>query len=139
MDKYGAFVAKRKQEIFEDLLAGNEPRIGEFSSSVLKECRTKGKPQMGAAVPQPHQITLEFVYSDPVTGATILPVVIPSPERIVWMPVPEWVVENIWQGEVSGRFCFESEALEHLDRLKGDLEPARNAVLFGPSSPTRRE
>lgn len=125
-----AFTASKKRAIFEDLLAGREPGEGSYDPGLLREGRTKGKPQMGGAVYTPDEIRLEFIYPDPVQGSVVLTVSIPAPERIVSMPVPSWVVENVWQGEVLGSYHFESEAGRLVAEFQSLLLPENNSAAF---------
>lgn len=132
------FVAAHKRSIWDDLIASRDPGVGIFDAALLTEGRTKGKPQIGTAVFTPTTITLEFIYS---AGAdtTVFPVQIESPERIVFLPVPGWVVETIWQGDISGSFHFESDARRLVDQFLAELEPEPNRRLFERPMPTRRE
>lgn len=133
------YTAQKKRAVFEDLLAGREPAEGAFDAKVLAEARVKGKPQMGTTVYHPDAIELQFIYSDPKSSATVLRVTVPSPERIVFLPVPGWVIESIWQGEISGSYHFERDAEELVKAFGELLEPDANRALFGPKPPTRRE
>jgi hypothetical protein len=134
-----AFVSEKRAKIFEELLQGLAPSEGDFSEELLKEGRVKGKPQMGTTRFEPTSIVLEFIYPDPRTSATILPVRIVTPERILFMPVPDWVVESIWQGEIDGTYHFESEAAQLLAVYAASLEAEANGKWFGPRPATRRE
>jgi hypothetical protein len=125
-----AFTASKKRAVFEDLQAGREPREGKYDPDLLREGRTKGRPQMGGAVYTSDEIRLEFIYPDPVQGSVVLTVAIPAPERIVAMPVPSWVVEHVWQGEVLGSFHFESDARRLLEEFRSLLEPVNNIAAF---------
>src|SRR3712207_3778266 len=102
------------------------PSEGEFSQELFQQAKVKGLPQLGATRYEQDSIYLEFIYQDSVTGTQVFTVRLASPERIVFMPVPEWVVENIWQGDVDGTFHFESEAMELLESLRSDLQPEQN-------------
>ena len=127
-----AFVAERKRALFEDLQADLAPREGAFDETLLRKARTTGKPQMGTVRYEPDAVTLEFIYPDPNGAAIVLPVRLTVPERIVFLPVPEWVVESIWQGEIDGSFHFEPDARRMVARLAELLEPEANAPLFAP-------
>ncbi|MBS1706858.1 MAG: hypothetical protein JST40_13405 [Armatimonadetes bacterium] len=133
------YVAKTKREIFEALSAGLEPSLGTYDAAILKEVRSKGSPRMGVTVYSPDSLTHEFIYTDGPGSSVILPVTIPAPERIVFLPVPRWVVENIWQGNVDGSFQFESDAIKLLKEFERELEPQNNPKWFGPRASTRRE
>ncbi len=116
-----SFAAEVRKRLFEDLELGKVPREGEYSETVLKEGRSKGKPQMGTTRYLDNAIVFEFIYPDSKGAATLLAVAVPSPEPIVFMPVPEWVVEQIWQGEVTGSYHFLSQALTMLDNYRSRL------------------
>lgn len=82
---------------------------------------------------------LEFIYSDPASSAMILTVTLEPPERIVFLPVPDWVVESIWQGEVTGSAHFESDAIRLVQAFEQELREEANARWFEPQPPKRRE
>lgn len=130
------FVAKHKRETFDQLRAGENPSQGEFDEALLAEGRTKGEVRMGPAVLSPQAIELQFLYgtADP----TILVVRIAPPERIVFLPVPDWVIANVWQGEVLGSPHFESDAAKMLAAFQDRLEPERNIEEFNDSLPIGR-
>lgn len=133
------YVAEKRMEIFQDLQAGRAPREGSFSEEALREGKVKGQPQVGTTRFEPTAIVLEFIYPDPKSTATVLPVRIEAPERIIFMPVPGWVVESIWQGEIDGSYRFESEAAELLAEYAKLLAAEANQQWFGKQSPKRRE
>lgn len=134
------FAANQKREIFQDLEAGREPNVGKFDAAHLADCRSKGEPQVGKTRLEPHLITHEYLFPDPVGGAAmIFTVEVEPPERIVFLPVPEWVVETIWQGEIAGTHHFESEANRLVEAFRAQLAPEANKELFGPQPPKRRE
>src|SRR5690349_10270634 len=116
-----AYAAERRMALFEDLQRGWPPRDAEFDEAVFREGKVKGAPQMGTTRYEPHAIIFEFIYPDPKTTATVLSVRIASPERIVFLPVPEWVIETIWQGDIDGSFHFESEAMKLVGGLQAEL------------------
>ena len=137
--RLNAYVAEHRRRLFEDLRAGKAPSEGTYDEVLLREARAKGEPQMGSTRLTPDAIELEFIYPEP-RGATIVVTVhLDPPERIVFMPVPSWVVESIWQGEIAGSHHFESEAQELLAAFAAQLEPVPNAELFGRQEPTRRD
>lgn len=133
------FISEKRKAIYEDLLAGREPREGRFDAELLKEARTKGSPQLGAVVLEPRRVCLEFIYPAPQANTVVLTVSLDPPERIVFMPVPSWVVEHIWQGEIDGSHFFESEARRHLRDFEDLLGEAANAALFGDRRAKRKE
>ena len=132
------FVAEKRSRIFEELGNGTAPSEGSYSESLLREAKGKGRPQMGATRYEPEAIFFEFIYPSPGTTPIVVTIRIDAAERIVFMPVPTWVVESIWQGEIDGSFHFQSEAADLVKDFVGQLEPSANEILFGPKSPTRR-
>jgi hypothetical protein len=134
-----SFAAERRLKLLDELKKGIPPSEGSYDASVLAEARTKGEPQLGSTRFLPDQVILEFIYPDASTSATILSVSIPSPERIVFLPVPGWVVENIWQGDIDGTFQFESDALRLLEEFRGELTPEGNQKWFEKRLAKRRE
>jgi hypothetical protein len=129
--KLNAYAAEKRLAIFEDLLAGRAPREGSYDEALLTEAKAKGHPQMGTTRYTPKSLVLEYIYPEAGRSAIIVTVHLPAPERIVYLPVPEWVVETIWQGEISGSYAFESDALDMEDRFRRALQPEENARLFG--------
>jgi hypothetical protein len=132
------FVAEARLKILGELKEGKPPSVGEFSDSLLREGQSKGAPQLGATRYEPDTITVEFIFPAAGITPTVLPVRIPAPERIVFMPVPAWVVESIWQGEIDGSFHFESHANQLVEAFREQLSIANNFALFGDKAPTRR-
>ncbi|MBL8048632.1 MAG: hypothetical protein JNJ45_08120 [Chthonomonas sp.] len=124
------FAAQTKRQIFDDLFGGGSPRVGEFDASLLAQARDLGEPKMGTTHFSPHAVTHEFTY-----GAgqelQILRVTLTPPERIVYMPVPGWVVENIWQGSIDGTYHFASDAERLLAEFAASLGEGANEVGFG--------
>jgi hypothetical protein len=133
-----AFVSEKRNKLFAELLSGARPSEGDYPVAALKEALVKGKPQMGTTRFEPSAIVLEFIYPDPKTSATIVPIRIEAPERILFMPVPDWVVESIWQGEIDGTYHFETEAAELLAKYARVLEAEDNAEWFGERSETAK-
>jgi hypothetical protein len=133
------YAAENRLAIFDDLKSARDPRKGDFDSSLLAEARTKGTPQMGTTRFSPSKITFEFIYPDKQGASVILEVSLIAPERIVFLPVPRWVVENIWQGDISGTHHFESEAVRLLEELEAELAPEANIKWFEPQPAKRRE
>jgi len=124
-----AYVAARKRALYDELLTGQEPSFGEYDPALLREARAKGAPQMGSTSLSPDRITVEFIFCDQ-QGATVLPIKLEPPERIIFLPIPEWVIESIWQGEIDGSYHFESDAVVLVEHLLSSLEPEANAALF---------
>ncbi|MFN7171365.1 MAG: hypothetical protein ACK4P3_01075 [Fimbriimonadaceae bacterium] len=133
------FAASRRMAIYESLRAGQPPTEGDFNAQALKDAMMLGAPQMGATNYSPETIEFQFIYPDPNSAPVVFSVTIPSPQRIVFMPVPNWVIESIWQGEIDGSYQFESDAQNLLSQFTAQLEPEANKQLFGKKRPTRRE
>lgn len=133
------FIAKTKTEIFENLQTGKFPGVGKFSETLLEACRVMGTPQMGTTVHRPQAFVFEYIYRDHLGNSTIFPVEVEAPDRVVFMPVPDWVIESIWQGDIDGSFCFAWEAEEKLAALTRSLEPEPNEAYFGRRQAKRRE
>jgi hypothetical protein len=133
-----AYVAELRRALLEDLTAGRLPRTGTTDARAWREAVDGGRPQMGSVTLAPDRIRLEFL-SGADGGQRIVHVDIEPPERIVFLPVPDWVVENIWQGDVAGSAHFERHARGMLDRFLARLEPAANAAEFAPRPPQSRE
>jgi hypothetical protein len=134
----GSYAAEKRLAILSDLQQGMPPREGRYDAAQLTSARTKGKAQMGATRFEPRAILLEFIFPDPAGGTAVLTVTLDPPERIVFMPIPEWVVESIWQGEISGSAHFESEAMRMLEAFGARLSEAENAAEFGRVEPIAR-
>jgi hypothetical protein len=133
------YSAKKRREILDDLAAGRDPREGTWDGAVLAEAKMKSRPQLGPLVFLPRQLELQFLYSDPQGGSLVFTVRLDSPERIVQMPVPSWVIENVWQGEISGSYHFESDALALYEAFRAELEPDANLKHFQARARTTRE
>jgi hypothetical protein len=86
---------------------------------------------MGSMVVRPDRIDLEFPFASS-EGTVVVSVSVRTPERVVALPVPSWVVENVWQGTVEGSFAFERDAMAMLAELAASLEPEANKAHFGP-------
>jgi hypothetical protein len=133
------FAAKIRLKLFEEIRTGMTPSVGEFDATVLREGRAKGSAQMGTTRYEPHAILVEFIFPDSTSSATVLVIRIEPPERIVFLPVPEWVIESIWQGDISGSAHFESDANRMVSEFQDLLKPGANDGLFGPQPAKRRE
>ncbi|HWP32056.1 MAG TPA: hypothetical protein VNK96_10100 [Fimbriimonadales bacterium] len=133
------WATSKKLEIFEFLKKGNPPQEGTFDERIFREALVKGAPQVGTTRYEPFKVHFEFIFPDPLSAATILTVSVEPPERIVFLPVPSWVVETIWQGEVHGSYHFESDAKRLLEEYAKQLEKEENAKWFLPQMAKRRE
>ncbi len=133
------FAAQQKKMIHEALLAGSPPPEGTYAEPLYAAARLKGTPQIGSTTFRPNTVILEFVYRDSLGASLILPVTIPVPERIVFLPVPAWVIETIWQGDIDGSYHFESDAKQLLQDFQDLLSPEPNAAFFEKQMAKRRE
>lgn len=124
------FVRNNLQTIFEALQKRQLPPVGEYDAQTLKECFRRATVQTGTTHYQPDCILLEFIFSEPNLGPAVLSVRIPAPEPIVYMPVPDWVIQDVWQGEVTGSFRFASEAETLLKKLHNQIFAETNALYF---------
>jgi hypothetical protein len=130
LSSLGSFTAEVRRSLFAELSAGLSPTSGTFDSDLLKIAQTKGAPQMGSYHYEPVALIAEFIYPDASSGTVIFSVKVPTPERIVYLPIPEWIIESIWQGEISGSYQFESHAISMVESFKQALTPEMNAQLF---------
>jgi len=134
------FVREQVQAIFAALQAGSAPPIGEYDPAALRECLRRAQPQVGASRFTPDAVVLEFIFQDASLGPAVLSVRVPAPEPIVYMPVPDWVIEDVWQGEVTGSFRFLSEAERLLEAFRAQVFTERNRAYFEkPDLPKRRD
>ena len=134
------YAAAARLRILAELQAGISPSNATFSEERLREARARGKPpQMGTTRFEPHAINFEFIYPDPQGAPIVLTFTVKPPERIVFMPVPSWVVDSIWQGEINGSAHFESDAHRHLEEFKAALEPGKNEELFAEKPKVGRD
>lgn len=134
-----AYAAKVRLSLFDDLKAGRDPGSGTWDAAQLAEARAKGSPQVGTTRYTPDALWFEFIYAGPTSTTLIVTVKVPAPERIVFLPVPEWVIEAIWQGDIDGSYHFESDARRLVQQFADVLEPHANLPWFGPRTPKRRE
>ncbi len=133
------FVARNKREIWEKLNLGQPPHIGEFNLDVYTAIKSRPGVQIGTVTFSPSSITLEFLFPDPTSISAILPVILSVSERIVFMPVPTWVVESIWQGDIDGSYHFESDANALLAKYQEELTVSGNEKWFQKQLAKRRE
>ncbi|MBS1723686.1 MAG: hypothetical protein JSS66_12115 [Armatimonadetes bacterium] len=133
------WASRLKAGIYEDLLARRAPREGQYDEAALREAQAKGEPKAGPTVFSPRLARFEFIFSNPDGAANVVPVTVEPPQRIVFLPVPGWVVESIWQGEVDGSYHFESDADSLLAAFASELDATTNAKYFGPRPAKRRE
>ncbi|GBC93523.1 hypothetical protein HRbin15_02014 [bacterium HR15] len=124
------FVREQTQRIYEALRQGQAPPTGEYDTATLKECMRRATVQIGTTHYRPDSVLLEFIFTEPSLGPAILTVRVPAPEPIVYMPVPDWVIEDVWQGEVTGTFRFASEAQVLLKKLHNQIFSETNILYF---------
>ncbi len=124
------FVRSQMQAVFEALQQRQPPPVGEYDEQTLKECFRRATVQTGTTHYRPDSIILEFIFLEPSLGPAILCVRIPAPEPIVYMPVPDWVIQDVWQGEVTGSFRFASEAEALLKKFHNQVFSETNALHF---------
>lgn len=134
-----AFVSATRSELHADLCARRAPRVGSFDGELLKDLFSGKDPQLGSVRYTPHAVHFEFIYPQNGTAATVFTVDVTPPERIVFLPVPNWVVENIWEGEVTGSYVLESEVEGRLAEFRAVLDEESNQAYFGRQEPTRRQ
>lgn len=132
------FTASKKKEIYNDLRQARKPD-GRHDEAALASLLGRSEPQMGATVLEPDKVRFEFIFPQGDGSVELFKIELSPPERIVFMPVPGWVVETIWQGEVAGSHHFESDAKQLLKKLADSLEPLANKKLFDRPQPARRE
>lgn len=137
--KLNEFLAAEKTRAFEAVRAGSSPAGMTCDEARLKALFEKGKPTMGTTVLKPWLVSFEFVFALDDGQTEVISIELVPPERIVHMPVPEWVVENVWQGDVQGSYQFESDAKALVERFSDELGEEANAKWFGRQQPKRRE
>jgi len=130
------FVSERRRAVFEALLQGNAAIDGQVDSQRLRELQAKGKPQLGATHYRRDAVVFEFIYPESGAASSVLEVVVAAPDRIVYLPVPEWVVEHIWQGEIEGSFHFLADAEAMISRFQSTA--FADDARFGGEEPRRR-
>jgi len=133
------WAARKRLALYEELRAGLLPSEGAYDMDALAQARAKGQPQMGTTRYEPEAAIFEFIYPDPLGTPAILSVRFTPPERIVFLPVPSWVVENIWQGDISGTHHFEGEAMRPVEELRTQLSQEGNLRWFDKQDAKRRE
>lgn len=133
-----AWAGRIKRELFDRLSTGAAPSTGTFDPDQLRRAQTLGKPTMGTTVYSPEAASFEFIYGASGQESVVLEVLVPAPEPIVYLPVPKWVVEQIWQGEVFGSFHFRPDAEAMLTAFQAELTPERNLAHFPEAKLSRR-
>jgi hypothetical protein len=137
--KLSEFVSEKRRDIYEALSAGRAPVTGLFDEALFREAKDRGQPQMGPVSYQPQHVSFDFIYLATAASTMVLTVQVDAPDLIVYMAVPSWVVEQIWQGDVQGSYHFAREAQELLAAFAVTLAPEANALAFGPSPSFKRQ
>lgn len=128
------WTSEQRAALFAALERGDDPPFGEYDLNLLKEAKRADRPQMGTTTYSPDAVSFEFIFH----GSIVFEVRVETPQRIVFLPVPEWVVESIWQGEISGSFHFESDVMLLLEKFERSTSPEENKALFNQRpKPTR--
>ena len=130
------YLAQKKMEVYNDLRQGLKPK-GKYDEADLAALLGRGEPQIGSTHLEPENVRFEFIFPQSDGSVELFKVEMTPPERIVFMPVPGWVVETIWQGEIDGSHHFESDAKRLLQELSQSLEPLANKKLFEPRKSQR--
>jgi hypothetical protein len=131
------FAVERQRSIFEALQHGLQPPTGIFDEETLRECLRRKQVQTGTTRYRPDRLLFEFIFHEPSLGPAVLTVAVETPEPLVYMPVPEWVVEDVWQGEVTGSFRFESEARLLLQAFSESIFSEANRAYFADRQPPK--
>ena len=124
------FITERKRLVFEDLSSGRAPSTGQYDKAHLESLSNNGEPQMGTTRFEPKTVIIEFIFMSEGVSVGVLQVKLDPPERIVFMPVPNWVVETVWQGEVDGSYHFEADAEKLVKEYSEILKPLTNIDQF---------
>ncbi len=134
------FTNTTRKQVFEALRHRMPPPIGHFDRKTFEEAVQMREVQMGGAHYTPHSVVLEFVFLHDNPGAPlILSVEVETPEPVVFMPVPDWVQEDVWQGEVKGTFRLRSEAERMLNAFRHHVLECENLHYFEERPVPRRE
>ncbi|MBX3097666.1 MAG: hypothetical protein KF812_12480 [Fimbriimonadaceae bacterium] len=131
------FVARTKRKILEDLRSNQPPSVGRFDANALEEAKRLGEVRIGTHQIQPYSVTLEFLFGK--ESPSVVTIEVDTPERVVFLPIPDWVIENIWQGDIDGSAHFESHANKLVHGFLAKLTPEANPAEFAPRPPRRRE
>lgn len=138
-EKLSAFAAREKRRIYESLQARMSPDGVSFDAELWQRAADLASPQMGSTIYRPDRILFEFLYAKPGAETVVLTVELPVAERIVFLPVPGWVIENIWQGDIDGSYHFESDASRLIEDYGAEIGPEANLRWFERQPAKRRE
>lgn len=134
------FTNVTRKQILDALQHKLPPPIGHFDRRTFEDAVQMREVQMGCTRYTPHSVVLEFVFLHDTPGAPlILCVEVDAPEPVVFMPVPEWVQEDVWQGEVKGTFRLRSEAERMIESFRRQVLEEDNTHYFDQRPVPRRE
>ncbi|MCS6949110.1 MAG: hypothetical protein NZ520_01480 [bacterium] len=134
------FTNAARKQILEALQHKQPPPIGHFDRKAFEEAMQMREVQMGSAHYTPRSVVLEFVFWHDTPGAPlILSVEVETPEPVVFLPVPDWVQQDVWQGEVKGTFRLRSEAEQMLETFRRHVLEGENLHYFEERPAPRRE
>lgn len=132
------FVSEQMNLIFDALKRGQSPPVGTYEAESLRECQRRSQVRTGVTRFLPDSALFEFIFNDPSLGPAVLTVKVAAPEPIVYMPVPGWVIEDVWQGDVTGSFRFHSEAVQLIEVFQNELRAENNQKYFEDRQPPKR-
>ncbi len=131
------YATAHRMAIFDELKRGVAPSEGMFDEAVLREATMKrAELQLGSLRYEPHWIHFEYIYPAKGSSALLFTVAIDPPERIVYLSVPTWVIQSVWEGEVLGSYHFESDANRLVQAFAAGLVPESNLSHFGEDPTT---
>lgn len=134
------FTNVTRKQILQALQYKQAPPVGHFDRKTFEEAVQMREVQMGSARYTSHSVILEFIFLHDKPGAPlILCVEVDTPEPVVFMPVPEWVQEDVWQGEVKGTFRLRSEAEQLIEAFRRHVLESENPHYFEERPVPRRE
>ncbi len=134
------FTNTARVQILEALQRKQPPPIGHFDRKAFEEAMQMREVQMGSAHYTPRSVVLEFVFWHDAPGAPLIfSVEVDAPEPIVFLPVPDWVQQDVWQGEVKGTFRLRSEAERMIEAFRQHVLEGENLHYFEERPAPRRE
>lgn len=134
------FTNATRKQILDALQRKQAPPIGHFDQKTFEEAMQMREVQMGSARYTPRSVVLEFIFLHDNPGAPlILCVEVDTPEPVVFMPVPDWVQQDVWQGEVKGTFRLRSEAERLMEAFRHHVLEEENLHYFEDRPAPRRE
>jgi len=134
------FTNTTRRQILEALQHKQPPPVGRFDQKTYEEAMQMREMQMSSAHYTPHSVILEFLFwHDNPSAPLILCVEVDTPEPVVFMPVPDWVQQDVWQGEVKGTFRLRSEAEQLIEAFRHHVLECKNPDYFEERPAPRRE